>query len=112
MNDSPCATVSLALDASVDREYALPGSGSRSMLFVFDGRQVGAHAISKSGDFVSGSTHASVSLAFWDRAAARNGDAERVVRCLVRRHHWQRSGGVGVVGQPAVGTAPGAVLGR
>lgn len=57
------------MDADAEREYSLPGRGSRSMLFVFDGRQVGAHATSESGDFVPGSTHESVSPMFWDDAA-------------------------------------------
>lgn len=35
------------------------------MLFVFDGRQIGAEAASRSGDFVPGSEHPSVSLTFW-----------------------------------------------
>jgi hypothetical protein len=35
------------------------------MLFVFDGRQIGAQAVSTRGDFVPGSHHSSVSLTFW-----------------------------------------------
>ncbi|HVE73907.1 MAG TPA: hypothetical protein VNA30_02285 [Mycobacteriales bacterium] len=69
MSDSPSATAGLALDAGAEREYSLPGSGSRSMLFVFDGQQIGAHAVSGSGDFVPGSIHPSVSLTFWGDAA-------------------------------------------
>lgn len=59
----------LVLTADAGREYGLPGAGSRSMLFVFGGRHVGAHAVSLAGDFVPGSTHASVVLTFWDDAA-------------------------------------------
>ena len=61
--------VSLALVVDAGRDFSLPGLGSRSMLFVFDGQQVGAQATSESGDFVPGSIHPSVSLTFWDDAA-------------------------------------------
>jgi hypothetical protein len=42
--DFPTAVVRLSFDESDDRDFRLPGSGSRSLLYVFDGTQIGAHA--------------------------------------------------------------------
>jgi hypothetical protein len=61
--------VTLALDDDSERRYALPRGGTRSLLFVFGGKQLGAHANSASGDFIAGSTHPDVSLTFWDGSA-------------------------------------------
>jgi hypothetical protein len=66
----PVAVVRLDLDPSPEREYRLPGSGSRSLLYVFDGQQVGASAETRDGrDLTPGSSHDGVRLTFWDPAA-------------------------------------------
>lgn len=63
------AQVRLSLNVDPTREYRLPGAGSRSMLFVFAGKQIGAEAHSSTGDFVQSSRHEAVTLIFWDEAA-------------------------------------------
>lgn len=62
------AQVRFSLDADAGRNYRLPGVGSLSMLLVFDGQQVGAHARSDK-DVTPASTHDGVTLTFWDEAA-------------------------------------------
>jgi hypothetical protein len=60
------AIVSITLDASEDRAYRLPGAGTRSLLYVFDGQQIGARAETMDGqDLVPGTTHSGVRLTFW-----------------------------------------------
>jgi hypothetical protein len=69
--DLPIAVVSLSFDNSHDRDFRLPGSGSRSLLYVFDGTQIGAQAETADGrDLTPGSSHDRVRLTFWDPAAA------------------------------------------
>ncbi len=66
---APVAVVSLTL-RSGDRDYRLPGVGSRSLLYVFDGRQIGALTETSDGaDLVPDSTHPEARLTFWDDAA-------------------------------------------
>ena len=66
----PVAVVRLDTDSSQVRDYRLPGSGSRSLLYVFDGQQVGASAETRDGsDLTPGSSHEGVRLTFWDPAA-------------------------------------------
>lgn len=62
------AQVRFSLEPDAGRDYRLPGVGSRSMLFVFDGQQVGGQAQSDK-DFTPASTHDGVTLTFWDEAA-------------------------------------------
>jgi len=60
------ALVNLSLFAQAERAYRLPGAGSRSLLYVFDGRQIGAHVVTADGrDLVPGSEHKGVLLTFW-----------------------------------------------
>jgi hypothetical protein len=69
-DEIPVAVVHLELDPSQIRGYQLPGSGSRSLLYVFDGQQVGASAETRDGsDLTPGSSHEGVRLTFWDPAA-------------------------------------------
>jgi len=64
------AIASLDFDTAEGHSFRLPGSGSRSLLYVFAGAQVGAHAKSADGeDFTPGSSHSGVRLTFWDPAA-------------------------------------------
>lgn len=60
------AVVDLRLNADADRAYRLPGSGSPSLLYVFDGQQIGALARTADGrDLVPGSEHQGALLTFW-----------------------------------------------
>lgn len=60
------AVVDLHLHPAVDRAYRLPGAGSRSLLYVFDGQQIGAQAVTADGrDLVPGSEHTATVLTFW-----------------------------------------------
>jgi hypothetical protein len=60
------AVVDLCLDADADRAYRLPGAGSRSLVYVFDGREIGALAVTADGrDLVPGSEHEGARLTFW-----------------------------------------------
>jgi hypothetical protein len=58
------------MHAEADRAFRLPGAGSRSLLYVFGGQQIGANAVTSDGrDLVPGSSHDGVVLTFWDDAA-------------------------------------------
>ena len=60
------AVVDLRLHADAGRAYHLPGDGSRSLLYVFDGQQIGAMAVTADGrDLVPASEHEGVVLTFW-----------------------------------------------
>jgi hypothetical protein len=63
------ALASLTLDEMPNRAYRLPAS-TRSLLFVFDGTQLGALADS-TDEFAPGTTHDEVRLQFWSQADAR-----------------------------------------
>lgn len=59
------AVVDLRL-AAHDRTFRLPGTGSPSLLYVFDGQQIGARAVTLDGsDLMPNSTHEGVALTFW-----------------------------------------------
>lgn len=61
------ALVDLRLHAATDRAYRLPGSGSRSLLFVFDRKQIGAMASTADGrDLAPGTKHDAALLTFWE----------------------------------------------
>lgn len=58
------ATVDLRL-AESERSFHLPGGGSRSLLYVFDGQKIGAQAVTADrADLVPGSRHEGVVLTF------------------------------------------------
>lgn len=60
------AVVDLRLRDGAGRTYRLPGAGSRSLLYVFNGQRIGAHATTADGcDLVPGSEHEGVVLNFW-----------------------------------------------
>jgi hypothetical protein len=60
------AIVDLRFNSEVGGAYRLPGAGSKSLLYVFDGKQIGARAASADGDdLVPGSQHEEVLLTFW-----------------------------------------------
>jgi hypothetical protein len=64
--DAVIAVVRLVFDSSEDRRFRLPGSGSRSLLYVFEGQQIGAHAETSDGeDLTPGTSHKGVQLTFW-----------------------------------------------
>ena len=66
MSEPFVAVVSLALDAGEDRAYRLPGKGTPSLLYVFDGQQIGAFAETADGqDLTPGSSHVGLRLTFW-----------------------------------------------
>jgi hypothetical protein len=68
--DKLTAIVDLRLNSDGGHAYRLPGAGSRSLLYVFDGKQIGAHAATADGkDLVPGSQHKHVLLAFWTNYA-------------------------------------------
>jgi hypothetical protein len=74
------AIARLDLDPLDDRHYALPGTGSPSLIYVFSpDEQIGARARNADGrDLIPGSSHASLRLDFWAPVA------EEIVR--VGRH--------------------------
>jgi hypothetical protein len=60
------AVVHLHLHDAAGRAYRLPGAGSRSLLYVFDGQQIGALATTADErDLVPGSQREGVLLRFW-----------------------------------------------
>jgi hypothetical protein len=60
------AVVDLRLYAQADRAYRLPGTGSPSLLYVFNEQQIGALATTADErDLVPGSEHTGVLLTFW-----------------------------------------------
>lgn len=60
------AVVRLVFDSSEDRSFRLPGSGSPSLLYVFEGKQIGALAETSDGeDLTPGTSHEGVRLTFW-----------------------------------------------
>ena len=61
--------MSLHLDDAPRRSYCLP-QATRSLLFVFDGLQIGAVA-SSGKEFAPGTRHAEVHLTFWAEADAQ-----------------------------------------
>lgn len=60
------ARATLDLNADDTRHYRLPHDGTPSLLYVFDGQQLGARAYSASGqDFAPGTSQQDVRLEFW-----------------------------------------------
>jgi hypothetical protein len=66
----PDLLVSVDLDPS-DREFRLPGAGSRSLILVFDGQQIGAQIVTADGrDLTPGSHHDRAHVRFWAEGVA------------------------------------------
>jgi hypothetical protein len=71
MTDALTALARLVFDSSDGHNFRLPGSGSPSLLSVFEGQQIGALAqTATEEDLTPGSSHDDVRLMFWAPEAA------------------------------------------